>query len=95
VNKEHAIVRIITANAPNVQIRKAQTAAQKAAQTELDDVRAADVARRKETRRKVVIGAALIARAERNPNAAKMLAELKSSLTRPADKKLFKDEPDG
>ena len=78
-----------------MQIRKVQTAAQKAAQTELDDVRAAAAARRQETRRKVVIGAALIARAKRDPSAAKLLAELKAAFTRPADKNLFKDELGG
>ncbi len=86
------MVRIITANSPALQTRKARTAAQKAAQAELDIVRAADAARRLEARRKVVVGAALMARAERDPTAAKLLAELKAALSRPADKKLFKTD---
>lgn len=84
------MVKIITTNAPERQPKRiGQTAAQKAAKAELIAVRDADKARRLDTRRKVVIGAALMALAERDEGAADMLASLKRNLTRDTDRKLF------
>ena len=84
------MVKFITTNAPKRQPRQiGRTAAQEAAKAELVAVRDADKARRLDTRRKVVIGAALMALAERDEGAADMLASLKRNLTRPADRKLF------
>lgn len=88
------MVRIITDNAPKGQPkRRNRSAAQIEAQAELDAAREGDAARRLDTRRKVVIGGALIALAERDDDAAKLLARIKRTLTRPADKKLFAKEP--
>lgn len=91
------MARIITENAPKgPPKRRVRTAAQIEAQAELDAAREGDIARRLDTRRKVVIGGALIALAERNEEAAKLLARLKRTLPRPADRKLFpKDFPNG
>jgi len=85
------MVKFITKNAPNGREKKPRTKAQKAAQSDLDASRAANAARRLETRRKVVIGGALMAQAKRTVEAREMLAKLKHSLTRPADRKLFED----
>lgn len=87
------MVRFVTDNSPEApKPRRRRTAAQIEAQAELDAARARDAARRRDTRRKVVIGGALIALAERDDEAAQMLARLKRSLSRPADRKLFEDE---
>lgn len=87
------MVRIITQNAPaGKPARKPrQTKAQVAAAKEQKDARAAEVERRLDTRRKVVLGAALLALAERDPDARHVLACVKASLTRTADRKLFED----
>jgi len=85
------MVKFITGNTPDSRKKRPRTDAQKAAHTELDASRAANAARRLETRRKVVIGGALIARAKRTVEARDMLDTLKHSLTRPADRKLFED----
>ena len=85
------MVKFITGNAPKGRVTRPRTDAQKAAQAELDASRAANAARRLETRRKVVIGGALIALAKRDDTAREMLAKLKRSLIRPADRKLFED----
>lgn len=90
------MVRIITANAPKGTPRKKRaplTATQVEAQVELEAARAGDVARRLDTRRKVVIGGALMALAERDADAARLLARLKETLTRAADRKLFVESP--
>ena len=86
------MVKIITENAPKRKKRVTRTAAQVEAEEELQAARDADAARRLDTRRKVVIGGALMALAERDQEAARMLANLKRRLTRPADKKLFKTD---
>lgn len=85
------MVKFITGSAPKGRAGKPSTEAQKATQAELDASRATNAARRLETRRKVVIGGALIARAKRTVEARDMLDTLKHSLTRPADRKLFED----
>lgn len=90
------MVRIVTANAPKGTPRKKRaplTAAQIEARAELEAARDADTARRLDTRRKVVIGGALMALAERDADAARLLARLKGSLTRAADRKLFAESP--
>lgn len=69
--------------------RRGQTDAQKVAQAELDLAREAGAARRLDTRRKVIIGGALMALAKRDKDAARILAHLKASLPRSADRKLF------
>lgn len=78
------MARFITDNAPKPQSKLHRTDAQKAVAAELKSARTADAARRK-----VVIGGALVALAERDPDAAKLLTRLKTGLTRPADIKLF------
>jgi ribonuclease D len=83
------MARFITDNAPKPQSKLHRTDAQKAVAAELKSARTADAARRLDTRRKVVIGGALVALAERDPDAAKLLTRLKTGLTRPADIKLF------
>lgn len=90
------MVRIITANAPKGMPRKKRaplTAAQIEAQAELEAARGADAARRLDTRRKVVIGGALMALAEHDAAAARLLGNLKRNLTRAADRKLFTQDP--
>lgn len=47
--------------------------------------------RKKDTRRKIILGAALIDAAARNPSAAKFMATIISKLDRPADKAAFDD----
>lgn len=90
------MVRIITANAPALPLRKrAKTAAQIEAQKALAEARDATAERRLDTRRKVVLGGALLALAEYDPTAAAMLARLKRGLLRRADRKLFEDPPNG
>ncbi|KEJ87738.1 hypothetical protein [Sulfitobacter donghicola] len=88
------MVKIITANTSKKQTKRVRTATQEAAQAELDATRAATAARRQDTRRKVVIGGALMALADRDPVATQMLEQLKANLTRPADKALFEGEDD-
>ena len=84
------MVRFITQTTPKRPPKRGpRSAAQKAAQAELDAAREAAAARRQDTRRKVVIGAALMNLAERDRDAADMLARLMRGLTRPADRKLF------
>lgn len=46
-------------------------------------------ARKLDARRKIILGAALIDRASRDPNAARLLTSLIASLTRPQDHKAF------
>lgn len=90
------MVRIITENAQKGTPRRKRaplTAAQIEAQVELEAARDADAARRLDTRRKVVIGGALIALAEHDATAARLLATLKRGLTRAADRKLFAVDP--
>lgn len=45
--------------------------------------------RKKDTRRKVILGAALLDAAERNENAARFLASTVGRLERPADRAVF------
>lgn len=88
-----AMVRFATDNASKApKPRRRRTAAQIEAAAELDAARAGDAARRRDTRRKVVIGGALIALATRDDEAAKVLVRLKQALSRPADCKLFEGE---
>lgn len=89
------MVRIITDNAPaGKPARKLrQTKTQAATAQAQKEARAAEVVRRLDTRRKVVIGAALMALAERDAAAAHLLAKLTSGLTRAADRKLFTEDP--
>lgn len=88
-----AMVRFVTDNGSKARTpRRLRSAAQIEAQAELDAARAGDAARRRDTRRKVVIGGALMALAERDDDAGRMLARLKRSLSRPADRKLFEGE---
>ncbi|MEL5879849.1 MULTISPECIES: hypothetical protein [Paracoccaceae] len=90
------MVRFITTPAtPTAQRPAPRTPAQQEAAAELKAARTAEAARRLDTRRKVVLGGALLALAERDAAAAAMLARLKQMLTRPADRKLFADLPDG
>lgn len=90
------MVKFITANAPALPLRKrAKTAAQIEAQKALKEARDATAERRLDTRRKVVVGAALMTLAEHDPTAARLLASIKRSLPRPADRKLFEDPPNG
>lgn len=89
------MVRIITDNAPagKPARKRPQTKTQAKAAEAQKEARAAEAGRRLDTRRKVVIGAALMALAERDPDAADMLARLTSSLTRAVDRKLFAEDP--
>ena len=57
------------------------------------EARAASAERKVETRRKVILGGALIDRANRDPAAADMIKKLLDSLARPQDKKAFADWP--
>ena len=70
------MVKFITGSAPKGRAGKPRTEAQKAAQAELDASRATNAARRLETRRKVVIGGALIALAKRNDTATRTCSTL-------------------
>lgn len=89
------MVRIVTQNAPaGKPARKPrQTKAQAKAAEAQKEARAADEARKLDTRRKVVIGAALMALAERDADAARLLASLKRNLPRAAERKLFEKDP--
>ncbi|WP_322896315.1 mobilization protein [Yoonia sp. 67] len=91
------MVRIITQNAPagKPARKRPQTKAQAAAAEAQKEARAAEAVRKLDTRRKVVIGAALLELAKRDPDAAHVLACVKGSLTRPADRKLFEDLANG
>jgi lipid II:glycine glycyltransferase (peptidoglycan interpeptide bridge formation enzyme) len=48
-----------------------------------------DTERKKDTRRKVILGAALLDAAERNENVARFLASIVIRLERPADRAVF------
>ena len=48
-----------------------------------------DTERKKDTRRKVILGAALFDAAERNESVARFLASIVSRLERPADRTVF------
>lgn len=91
------MIKIITANAPEGKSarKRPQTKGQAKAAAAQKEARAAEVERRLNTRRKVVLGAALLALAERDPDARHVLACVKDSLTRAADRKLFEDLADG
>lgn len=90
------MVKFVTDNAPPSAPRKRMmTDAQIEALRALEAARDAATARRLDTRRKVVLGAALMSAAVHNPDAARLLALLKGSLTRPADRKLFEGLPNG
>lgn len=84
------MVQFIDDTAPKSQPRgKKQTEAQIDAAKELKEARAGADARRLETRRKVVIGGALMAMAKSDPDAARILAQIKRSQVRPSERKLF------
>jgi hypothetical protein len=91
------MVRIITDNAPagKTARKRPQTQAQAKAAEAQKEARAAAELRKLDTRRKVVLGAALLELAKRDPDAAHVLACVKGSLTRPADRKLFEDLANG
>lgn len=91
------MVRIITDNAPaNKPARKKRQTKVQAAEAEaLKEARAAADARRLDTRRKVVIGGALMALAEHDADFARLVTIIKSTLKRPADRKLFEDLSNG
>ena len=63
--------------------------AQLDAQAEHRAARQAEATRRLDARRKIVIGAAVMELATRDPSVAKFLNQVKRNLPRPADRKLF------
>lgn len=91
------MVRIIADNAPAAKParKKRQSKTQAAEAKALREARAADDARRLDTRRKVVLGGALMALAERDADFARLVTIIKGTLTRPADRKLFEDLSNG
>jgi hypothetical protein len=84
------MVKFINDTAPKSKPRlKKQTEAQIDAANELKEARAGADARRLETRRKVIVGAALMVMAKTDPDAARILDHIKRSQVRPSERKLF------
>lgn len=69
------------------------SAAQMAARRADEEAAAATLQRRLDTRRKVVLGAALLGAAQHDPEARRVLHRLVGALDRPQDKRLFEEEP--
>lgn len=85
------MVRIITENAtPAAPRKRRRTEEQIALDEARKEVRAATAARKLDTRRKIVLGAALMALAERDKNGVTLIEHLKKTMTE-RDRKLFDD----
>lgn len=84
------MVRIITENAPAAPQKRRRTEGQIALDGARKEARAATAARKLDTRRKIILGAALMALAERDKNGVTLIAHLKKNMTE-RDRKLFDD----
>lgn len=85
------MVRIITENAtPAAPRKRRRTEEQIALDEARKEARAATAARKLDTRRKIVLGAALMALAERDKNGVTLIEHLKKTMTE-RDRKLFDD----
>ena len=69
----------------------AKTADQIKAQSDRKDAQQAEVKRRMDTRRKIILGGMLVELAKYDPAARKLVQSLVENLERPSDLKPFKD----